>query len=500
ADKFYPYYYGKLSNVNVDERDLQAKAQLLDQLAKFLTKPEKPQILSICRPDKKKNISGLIKAYGEDKELQAMANLTIFAGIRKDISLMRDNEKDVLTEMLLLMDKYDLYGKMAIPKRHDTKYEVPELYRIVAEGRGVFVNIALTEPFGLTLIEASACGLPIVATDDGGPRDIIKNCNNGLNVDPTDNVGISKAIRTIISDENLWKKYSSEGINGVQKHYIWQRHVDKYIAEVKKLNVKPSKVHIVRSSDNPIGERLIRLNRFVFSDIDNTLVGNTKAADRLIKIVQQNREKWGFGVATGRPIPSVMEVLKENGIPVPDVIISSVGSEIYYGGDSFQDRGWASHISYKWDRKKVEQLLSALDFMRLQGTENQRDFNVSYNITPEKDRISQVHELLVNNGLVYNLIYSHSQFLDILPARASKGKAIRYLSYKWEIPLENIVVCGDSGNDEEMLRGNTLAIIVGNYSDELEKLRGGKNVYFSQKKYAEGIIDGLKHYNFIDNN
>ena len=55
-----------------------------------------------------------------------------------------------------------------------------------AKGHGVFVNPALTEPFGLTLLEAGATGLPIVATNDGGPRDIIANCDNGLLIDPLD--------------------------------------------------------------------------------------------------------------------------------------------------------------------------------------------------------------------------------------------------------------------------------------------------------------------------
>ena len=140
----------------------------------------KPLILSLCRPAKRKNISGLITAYGENKALQKKSNLAIFAGIRKDIQTMEDNEREVLTEILLLMDKYNLYGKMAIPKSHDAQLEVPELYRIAAETGGVFVNAALTEPFGLTLIESAATGIPIVATDDGGPRDIISNCKNGI--------------------------------------------------------------------------------------------------------------------------------------------------------------------------------------------------------------------------------------------------------------------------------------------------------------------------------
>ena len=62
------------------------------------------------------------------------------------------------------------------------------------------------------------------------------------------------------------------------------------------------------------------------------------------------------------------------------------------------------------------------------------------------------------------LIYSHESFLDVLPVRASKGQAVRYLAYKWGLPLGNFLVAGDSGNDEEMLLGDTLAVVVGNHS------------------------------------
>ena len=88
--------------------------------------------------------------------------------------------------------------------------------------------------------------------------------------------------------------------------------------------------------------------------------------------------------------------------------------------------------------------------------------------------------------------------LDILPYRASKGKAIRYLSYKWEIPLGNFLVCGDSGNDEEMLRGEPLAVVVGNYSPELEKLKGQRSIYFAKHESAGGILEAIKRYKFIE--
>jgi sucrose-phosphate synthase len=145
---------------------------------------------------------------------------------------MEDNEQDVLTEILLLMDKYDLYGKIAIPKKHDFEHEVPELYRIAGEKRGVFVNSALTEPFGLTLIEAAACGLPIIAPDDGGPRDILQNCECGTLVNTTDTKAIATAVKQIIADPEKWKQYSKAGIMNIRKHYTWESHATSYMKQI----------------------------------------------------------------------------------------------------------------------------------------------------------------------------------------------------------------------------------------------------------------------------
>lgn len=499
-DKFYPYYHDMLPETEKDEAEIYAQASVLKELNRFFMHPDKPLILSLCRPDKRKNISGLVKAYGEDIELQTMANLAVFAGIRKDITDKEENEREVLTRMLLLMDKYDLYGKMAIPKKHDFEYEVPELYRIAAEKKGVFVNAALTEPFGLTLVEAAATGLPIVATNDGGPKDIVHNCNNGILIDPTNTKKISSAIKTIITDDNKWEKYSKNGIINARKNYVWKNYANKYMKEVKKLvkGISVSGMDVAVPSD-PIGRRLARLNYFIITDIDNTLTGGeNKALDDLLTLLRKNQDIIGFGVATGRTIDSAKAHLEKKGVQSPDVIISSVGSEIYYGENIHHGKGWDTHISAKWDRKKIVKLLKNFSFLTYQEEETQRRFKVSYNMKPAKDQLAMIHDRLLRNKCRYNLIYSHNKYVDILPYRASKGKAIRYLSYKWEIPLKNFLVCGDSGNDEEMLRGEPLAVVVGNYSLELEKLRGQKNIYFAKLKYADGILEAIKRYKFIE--
>ncbi len=499
-EKFYPYYHDMLPETEKDEVEIYAQASVLKELNRFFSHPDKPLILALSRPDERKNISGLVKAYGEDLELQAMSNLAVFAGIRKDITEKEENERNVLTKMLLLMDKYDLYGKMAIPKKHDFEYEVPELFRIAAEKKGVFVNPALTEPFGLTLLEASATGLPIVATHDGGPKDIIHNCGNGILVDPTNTKKIAGALKKIITDHDTWEKFSKNGIINVRKHYTWEKHTKNYIKEVKKLvkEIPESEIGVAVPSDS-IGKRLAGLNYFIITDIDNTLIGEeeNKNLNDLLALLTKNRNIIGFCVATGRTIASAVEYLKQHNVHAPDIIISSVGSEIYYGKDLHYGQGWETHISSKWNRAKIVELLKDVDFLEYQEEITQRRFKISYFMKPGKDRLAMIHDLLLKHKCRYNLIYSHQRYLDILPYRASKGKAIRYLSYRWEIPLKNILVCGDSGNDEEMLRGEPLAMVVANYSEELEKLKHRKNIYFAKQKYAAGIVEAVKHYNFI---
>jgi len=499
VDKFYPFYHDMLPETDKEEIELYAQASMLEELNRFFMHPDRPVILSLCRPDKRKNIAGLIKAYGEDLELQSMANLAVFAGIRKDITKMEDNEQDVLTEILLLMDKYDLYGKIAIPKKHDFEHEVPELYRIAAEKKGIFVNSALAEPFGLTLIESAACGLPIIAPDDGGPRDIIKNCECGILVNTSDSKAIANASKQIISDSEKWKQYSKAGIMNIRKHYTWESHAASYMKQISRIfaDQDEEKMKVAVPSD-VIGRRLAQLNYFIIANIDDTLIGDSnERLPELLTLLEENRQRIGFGLATGRTIESATGFLKKHGIPLPDVIVAAVGAEIYYGKNLHNGRGWETHISAKWDREKIVALLKGFAFLKYQHADVQRHFKISYEIKPGKDRLAMIHERLLKNQCRYNLIYSRDRYVDILPYRASKGKAIRYLSYKWEIPLKNFLACGDSGNDEEMLRGEPRGVVVGNYSPELKKLKGIRGIYFAKQKYSAGILEGIKRYQFI---
>ena len=201
-----------------------------------------------------------------------LANLVIIAGNRDDISELDEGSREVLTDILILVDRYDLYGKVAFPKHHKPD-EVPLIYRLATLSRGVFVNPALTEPFGLTLIEAAASGLPIVATEDGGPRDIVNNCKNGLLIDPLNSLDIADKIYQVINYKRMWNRFSAYGLKGVLQHYSWEAHAMTYSKVIRNIIDKTEK--LVRIPQ-PVRGRIYN-DKAIFSDLDQNLLMRTTA-------------------------------------------------------------------------------------------------------------------------------------------------------------------------------------------------------------------------------
>lgn len=471
------------------------KTEIAGQLNRFLKDPKKPMILAISRADERKNIATLIKAYGQNAVLREKANLVIFAGDRDDLQTIDAGARKVLYNLLNLIDKYDLYGMVAYPKTH-TQKDVRDVYRLAARLRGIFVNPALTEPFGLTLLEAAACGLPLVATNDGGPIGIIGKCENGILIDPLDSDKMAQAIQKPLEDRDLWSYFSKNGLRNVAKFYSWESHARNYINKVEKITRLKHyrRKHIMKRKT-----KLTTIDKLVIADIDNTLLGDAEGARELMQVLKNAGEKVGMGIATGRRLDSTIDVLKKWNIPTPDILITSVGSEVYYGEGMVIDRTWSNHLNYKWKPSKIREAIVELPGLRLQPEIDQREYKVSFFVDPEEaPNKNQIMRHLRQHNLQVKAIFSHNAYLDILPIRASKGLAVRYLLMKWGLNHDHVLVAGDSGNDEEMLRGDTLAVVVGNYSPELRHLYGKPRIYFAEESYAKGIIEGINYYNFLE--
>jgi len=459
------------------------------EIDRFLRVPDKPLALAIARADPRKNLVALIEAFGTHPRLRELANLAIVAGTRDDLAEMKREPRRELRRLLEAIDRHDLYGLVAYPKQHAAD-DVPDLYRLAARRHGVFVNPALTEPFGLTLIEAAASGLPVVATNDGGPRDILEACGHGVLVDPTDVDALADALVASLSDRELWRARARRGTRGARDHFQWSSHAAAYLERVTRL-VKPRDG--ARAASQRSSARLTLRDRFLVSDIDGTLLGDRQGLAALLETLE--REGWGLGIATGRRLDSAADILAEWAVPPPEIWITAVGSEVYYGAERRSDYQWSRHLDYRWRPDEIRAVvLEALgDFGELQPELEQRRHKLSFYVDEEHPpRAAALRRRLRRAGLHANLILSHGRFLDVLPIRCSKGRAIRWVAQRWGIQLESIVVAGDSGNDRDMLTGATPAIVVGNHAEEIADLVDQPQTYFASARHAAGILEGLR--------
>jgi len=496
---FYPFYRLDMPSFKMSIEQEQTVYRINSDIDRFLFNPAKPLILSIGRADRRKNFETIIQSFGLDKELQAMANLAIFAGVRKDITKMPADEQEILTNLLLLLDKYDLYGKMAIPKKNDPTLEVPEIYRLAARKKGVFINATPGENFGLTIVEAAACGLPVIASPTGGPKEILEQCDNGILVDVEDPKAMAEALKKIIADQILWEKYSANGIKAADHLYSWTKHVNDYMETIEGLYKRKDNGHSGFVNKTPYGKKLAKADQFIISDLDGTLIDGNQVdgLNELKQWVAAHKGKVVFGVASGRNKELAREAFANYDLPDPDILICSAGSEIYYTDHFIPDNGWESHIDYQWKRDELEAELSKFPGIRLQEAAAQWRFKLSYYVDDnfDDDDMADLYKFLDDRKLRAKILLTENKYLDILPFRASKGNAVRYLSYKWKIPLEHIITAGNSGNDKDMLTGKTKGIVVANYSPELEELKENKFVYFTRHPLSMGVLEGIKFHN-----
>lgn len=465
------------------------------QLKRFLQEPEKPMILTMARPDERKNLEKLVEVYGNSPQLQEIANLVLILGTRDNLADLPKAQRMIIKNILYLIDKYDLYGKVAYPKRHNGK-DVADLYRWAAAKRGVFINPALTEPFGLTLLEAGASGLPIVATNDGGPSDIIANCDNGLLIDPHDSASIERALLRVLTEPEQWETWSKNGIDGTRAHYSWKNHAHRYLRDLDDILEHSAVPALV---DAPRTRRLPEFDRMIVTDLDNTLTGDLEGLAEFNELIRSH-ENIGFGVATGRSLGSALALIEELGLPQPDVMDTDAGTQLHYGETLTPDLSWRKQIGFAWKPQQIRDLLDKIPGLYIQAEENLSEYKISYQIDPETaPSLAEIKKRLREAGLRAKVIKSLQVYLDILPVRGGSDLSLRHLLWKWGFSPERVLVAGDSGNDAGLLLGRTLGVVVGNHSPELNKLRKRPRIYFAQASHARGIIEGIHYYQFLSN-
>ncbi|MFW5802704.1 MAG: HAD-IIB family hydrolase [Verrucomicrobiota bacterium] len=244
------------------------------------------------------------------------------------------------------------------------------------------------------------------------------------------------------------------------------------------------------------------------TDIDNTLTGDAEALANLAADLQQARESESLVLilTTGRRIEQVISGIADEGLPTPDAVICQVGTEIFLPPFDCTHPplpAWDKHLRRSFSRKQALALLEGIPGLEMQPPECNTALKVSCYLdnTPNPERAAaEIRRRAERHAPNAQVIWSSGRDLDIIPAAAGKGKAVRFLQTHLDLTDSPVVVAGDSGNDSAMFSTFGRGIVVSNAQPELKEAARAlakTDIVFVTQPYAAGVREGLRRFGVL---
>ena len=112
-------------------------------------------------------------------------------------------------------------------------YSRSQVYVMVSR---TYNDIGDSEGFGITFLEANACGCPVIGSTEGGIPDAVENNKNGLLVPADDIKSLTKAIEKFLEDQSFRRKIIDQGIERVNNGFTWEKLTIKMVEYL--INIK----------------------------------------------------------------------------------------------------------------------------------------------------------------------------------------------------------------------------------------------------------------------
>jgi phosphatidylinositol alpha-1,6-mannosyltransferase len=117
--------------------------------------------------------------------------------------------------------------------------QLPEIYAnsdiFVMASREIPGRLDLVEGFGISFLEASASGLPVVAGRSGGVPDAVRDGETGLLVNPNEPQDVARALHLLLTDNDLARKLGNEGRKWAENQMSWECVAERLLNAVRRL-------------------------------------------------------------------------------------------------------------------------------------------------------------------------------------------------------------------------------------------------------------------------
>lgn len=234
-----------------------------------------------------------------------------------------------------------------------------------------------------------------------------------------------------------------------------------------------------------------RATHLLATDLDGTLVGNSNSLRELLDFYSNQAYKVSLIYITGRHYQSALSLMAEQNLPVPQVLITDVGTGIYIGDSLKQDLAWSAFLEKSWMPQKIDAIAKVIPGLVSQNL----PITTRCSYFASDPAIVEVFRSELNKaGIPHKLIYSGGQDVDILPSGSGKGQALQYILDKYKLNTAKLLVAGDSGNDVEMLTMGFPSVIVGNAQPELLEQTEHPSIYRAKQEFAGGIHEAWRYF------